>query len=277
MSPTLILIHKEIRDGLRNRWVLAVAILLAMLALTLGFLGSAPTGSVKVDPLTVTVVSLSSLSIFLVPLIAMLLSYDAIVGEVDRGTMALLLSYPVARWQVMVGKFCGHLAILALATTAGYGIAGVALQLLHDGGLDPGSWAPFGLLIAASILLGACFLSLGYLISALVRERATAAGIAIGVWLFLVVIFDMALLGVLVADQGRIITAPMLNTILLFNPTDVYRLLNLTGHENIALFAGMAGLSGQATLSTGVLLLALVLWIVLPFSLAALAFNRRAL
>src|SRR5690606_1443080 len=230
MNPTLIIIEKEIRDGLRNRWVLAVTLLLAALALSLGFLGSAPTGTVKVDPLTVTVVSLSSLSIFLVPLIAMLLSYDAIVGEIERGTMALLLSYPVARWQVIVGKFCGHLAILALATTGGYGLAGIALQLAH-GGLDLAAWSPFALLIAASILLGAGFLSLGYLISTLVRERATAAGIAIGVWLFLVVIYDMALLGALVADQGRIITAPLLNALLLLNPTDVYRLMNLTGYE----------------------------------------------
>ena len=53
-----------------------------------GLLGSSPTGTVKADPLAVTVVSLSSLSIFLVPLIAMLLAYDAVVGEVDRGTMA---------------------------------------------------------------------------------------------------------------------------------------------------------------------------------------------
>ncbi|MGB7482379.1 ABC transporter permease [Castellaniella ginsengisoli] len=276
MSPTLILMRKEIRDGLRNRWVLAVTVLLAMLALSLGFLGSAPTGSVKVDPLTVTVVSLSSLSIFLIPLIAMLLSYDAIVGEVDRGTMALLLSYPISRGQVMAGKFLGHLAILALATVAGYGIAGLALQLAH-GGLDLAAWTPFALLIAASILLGASFLALGYLISALVQERATAAGIAIGIWLFLVVIYDMALLGVLVADQGRIITAPLLNAILLFNPTDVYRLLNLTGHENIAMFAGMAGLSDQATLPTGILLLAQLLWIALPLGLAGLAFKRRAL
>ena len=276
MNPTLILIRKEIRDGLRNRWVLAVTILLAMLALSLGFLGSAPTGTVKVDPLTVTVVSLSSLSIFLIPLIAMLLSYDAIVGEIERGTMALLLSYPVSRRQVLTGKFCGHLAILALATVAGYGIAGLTLQLVQ-GGLDLAGWTPFALLILASILLGACFLSLGYLISSLVRERATAAGIAIGVWLFLVVIYDMGLLGILVADQGRVITAPVLNAILLLNPTDVYRLLNLTGHENIALFAGMAGLSDQASLPPAVLLVAQLLWIAVPFGLAALAFKRRAL
>ncbi len=276
MNAILIIIRKEIRDGLRNRWVLAVTLLLAMFALSLGFLGSAPTGTVKVAPLTVTVVSLSSLSIFLVPLIAMLLSYDAIVGEIDRGTMNLLLSYPVARWQVIVGKFCGHLAILALATTGGYGLAGIALQLAH-GGLDPAAWMPFLLLIAASILLGAGFLSLGYLISTLVRERATAAGIAIGVWLFLVVIYDMALLGALVADQGRIITAPLLNALLLLNPTDIYRLMNLTGYENIAMFSGMAGLSGQARLSMSTLLLAQVLWIAVPFALAALSFKRKSL
>lgn len=276
MNPTLIIIGKEIRDGLRNRWVLAVTVLLAALALSLGFLGSAPTGTVKVDPLTVTVVSLSSLSIFLVPLIAMLLSYDAIVGEVERGTMALLLSYPVSRWQVVVGKFFGHLAILAIATFFGYGLAGITLQMAH-GGVDFSAWMPFIFLILASILLGACFLSIGYLISAAVRERATAAGIAIGVWLFLVVIYDMALLGALVADQGKLISAPLLNLILMFNPTDVYRLLNLTGYENVAMFAGMAGLSDQASISMPILFAVQLLWIIVPFTLAALVFRRRAL
>ena len=69
MSPIWIITGKEVRDSLRNRWVLAATLLLAALALSLGFLGSSPTGSVKADPLTITVVSLSSLSIFLIPLI----------------------------------------------------------------------------------------------------------------------------------------------------------------------------------------------------------------
>ena len=248
MSPIWIITGKEVRDSLRNRWVLAATLLLAALALSLGFLGSSPTGSVKVDPLTVTVVSLSSLSIFLIPLIAMLLAYDAVIGEIERGTMALLLSYPVSRWQVLVGKFLGHLIILTLATTAGYGLAGMALQLAH-GGLDFAAWQPFALLIVASVLLGAAFLAMGYLISAKVKERGTAAGIAIGV--------------------------PMLETILLFNPADVYRLLNLTGYENTAMYAGMAGLSGQLTLGMPVLVAAQLLWIALPFALAAWIFRKR--
>ena len=274
MSPIWIITGKEVRDSLRNRWVLAATLLLAALALSLGFLGSSPTGSVKADPLTITVVSLSSLSIFLIPLIAMLLAYDAVIGEIERGTMALLLSYPVSRWQVLVGKFIGHLIILTLATTAGYGLAGIALQLAH-GGLDIAAWKPFALLIVASVLLGAAFLAMGYLISAKVKERGTAAGIAIGVWLFFVVIFDMALLGILVADSKQAITAPMLETILLINPADVYRLLNLTGYENTAMYAGMAGLSGQLTLGMPVLVAAQLLWIALPFALAAWIFRKR--
>jgi Cu-processing system permease protein len=64
---------------------------------------------------------------------------------------------------------------------------------------------------------------------------------------------------------------------LLFNPTDVYRLFNLTGFANVSTFAGMAGLAGSATLSARVLLLALMLWTLVPLGLATLAFSRREL
>ncbi|HFC8500709.1 MAG: ABC transporter permease [Neisseria sp.] len=274
MNPVWIITGKEVRDSLRNRWVLAATVLLAALALSLGFLGSTPTGSVKVDPLTVTVVSLSSLSIFLIPLIAMLLSYDALIGEIERGTMALLLSYPVSRVQILAGKFIGHIIILTLATAAGYGLAGIALQLAN-GGIDIAAWKPFALLIAASVVLGAAFLAMGYVISAKVKERGTAAGVAIGVWLFFVVIFDMTLLGVLVADSEQTITAPVVEGILLLNPADIYRLLNLTGYENTAMYAGMAGLSEQISLTVPVLLAAQVLWVFVPLVLAAWIFGRR--
>ncbi|WP_159990446.1 ABC transporter permease subunit [Pelistega ratti] len=277
MSPIIIVMQKEIKDSLRNRWVMAATLLLALLALSLGFLGSSPTGQeVKADLLTVTVVSLSSLSIFLVPLIAMLLSHDALIGEIERGTMALLLSYPISRTQVLAGKFLGHVVVLLLAVTLGYGLAGLALQL-SAGILSLQGWKPLGLLILASILLGASFLSMGYVISAYVKERGTAAGIAIAVWLFFVVIFDMAVLGILVADTQQNITAGMVEYILLFNPADIYRLLNLTGYENTAMYAGMAGLSNQLSLSKEILFLMQWVWIIVPFILAILIFRRRQL
>lgn len=272
----LIIAAKEIHQAIRNRWVLASTLLLAGLALSLTFLGSAPTGTVGVRALDVVIVSLSSLTIFLIPLIALLISHDAIVGDMERGTMLLLLSYPVARWQVLLGKFIGHLAVLAFATCLGYGIAAAAL-LATGSRIGSDSLAAFAAMIGSSVLLGAVFVAIGYLVSSLVRDRGTAAGICIGLWLLLVLIYDMALLGVLAVDQGRSISAAAVDAMLLLNPTDVYRLFNLTGFANVSSFAGMAGLAQSTTLSAQVLLIALLAWTFVPLGLAAAAFSRREL
>lgn len=274
MNTLLIIAGKEIRDGLRNRWVVATTLLMASLALALSFLGAAPTGTVGVGPVEITIVSLSSLTIFLLPLIALLLSFDAVVGEIDRGTMTLLLSYPVARWQVLIGKFLGHAAIIAFATVLGYGSAGAALAL---GGAEIGhdSWRAFAAMIGSSVLLGAAFTALGYLASTLVRDRGTAAGIAVALWLVLVLLYDIALLGLLVADGGKTVDAGVVNGLLLANPADAYRLFNLTGFKNVSLLAGTAGLAAQVQFSGAVLLGALAVWVAAPLGLAVLLFSKR--
>lgn len=273
MRPIAVIAAKEMRDGLRNRWVIAATALMATLALTLAFMGAAPTGTVKVSALSVTIVSLSSLSIFLVPLIALLLSYDAIVGEAERGTLSLLLAYPVRRWQVVIGKFAGHLGILTLATVVGYGAAGLALALVAGG--DPDAFGAFSLMVASSAMLGGVFIAIGYLVSAFVKDRGAAGGVAIAVWLFFVLLYDMALLGALVADQGRTITAGAVNLLLLLNPADVYRVLNLTASQNVSGYAGVAGLGVRAGLSPGLLIGTLLLWTVAPLAAAVAGFARR--
>ena len=273
MSAVLTIAGKEIRDGLRNRWVLAATLLLGLLALALAFLGSAPMGTVGAGRLAVTVVSLSSLSIFLPPLIALLLSYEALVGEVERGTMLLLLAYPVARWQVVLGKFLGHVAILVFATVVGYGVAGV----VAGEGADGEAWRALGAMVGSSTLLGAIFIAFGYLISVAVRDRGTAAGIAVAVWLVFVVLYDMALLGALVADEGQAITTDLFGVLMLVNPTDVYRMFNLSGSGTVAMMSGMAGLAEQAGYTSTVMLSAMVAWIVVPLGAAFALFGRREL
>jgi len=275
MRALALIARKEVQEGLRNRWVIAIAALLAIFALTLGFLGATPTGVVKVSPLAVTIVSLSSLSIFLLPLIGLLLSYDTIIGEWDRGTLALLLAYPVTRWQVILGKFAGHLCILTIATVVGYGAAGTALAITSNASAD--AWTAFAAMTGSSVLLGAVFVAIGYVISALVRDRAAAGGIAIGVWLLLVVVYDMAMLGALVADQGRTLDAAAVSWMLLINPADAYRLLNLADTSLVSAFAGVAGLSAQAGLSPAASIASLTLWTIVPLATATFLFARRQL
>ncbi len=273
MTNIFIIARKEIQEGLRNRWVLATTLLLAALALTLSVLGSAPTGNVGVNRLDVIIVSLSSLTIFLVPLIALLLSHDAVVGEAERGTMLLLLSYPVGRSEVIFGKFLGHLAILAFATFCGYGAAALAM-IATNAEVGTQSWIAFGSMVGYSVLLGAIFLAIGYLTSTLASERSTAGGIAIGIWLFFVLIYDMALLGGLVAAQGHTVPPLLLDLLLVANPTDAYRLLNL-GTGSAGALSGLAGVAENSRLSPPVLTIALLAWTIVRLVVANLIFSRR--
>lgn len=276
MRAVLLIAGKEVLEGIRNRWVVAATLLLAALALTLAFLGAAPAGRVGVGALEVVVVSLSSLSIFLLPLIALLLSHDAVVGEAERGTLFLLLTYPVSRWQVLTGKFLGQVAILALATTLGYGAAAVALAAF--GSLDGAQgWQAFAQMLGSSVLLGAAFAALGLLASTLVRDRGAAAGIAVGLWLLLVLLWDMGLLGLLVVDGGETITAGVVDGLLLANPVDAYRLFNLAGLADVRMLSGMAALGGESALTPPVLLAALVAWALVPLLAAIAIFARREL
>ena len=275
MTAVAAIAGREVLAGVRNRWMLAASLLLGVLALTLAFVGSAPGGTVAASPLAITVVSLSSLSVFLVPLIGLLVSYDTLVGEIERGTMPLLMTHPVTRWRIVLGKFAGQVAILAVATVAGFGVAALVTGLGEGG--DAEAWGAFGVMVGGSILLGAAFIALGTLFSAVVAERGTAAGVSAAAWLIFVVLFDMALLAILVADEGQVVSADLFRVLLLLNPTDVYRMLTLSGSETVGARSGMAGVSAEAAFGHAILLVAMVLWIAVPLGLAGLLFGRKEL
>jgi Cu-processing system permease protein len=65
-----VIASKEWRDRLRNRWVLAVALVFAVFALAIAYFGAAQQGQVGFHGIEATIASLASLVIYLVPLIA---------------------------------------------------------------------------------------------------------------------------------------------------------------------------------------------------------------
>lgn len=275
MKMLWILALKELRDGLRNRWIAAAIIVLGGLALALSLLGSAPTGSIKASTLDISVISLASLSVYLIPLIALMLSFDALVGEFERGTMMLLLTYPVTRWQVIIGKFLGHVMILFIAILAGYGGAVLIMTILTGSSLD--GWQAYAMMMLSSLALGSVFIALGYLVSVLVKERATAAGTAIGLWLVFVVLYDLLLFAVLLIDKEQVINQQLFAALMLISPTDTYRILNLSMFDGVSQAAGIAGVASEAGMSGVLLSSVLMLWIITPLVATLLVFQRREL
>lgn len=270
MTRVLATAQAEFRIAVRNRWVTIAVVMMVLFSLVLSSAGSAPTGVLGVDKLTVTVASLTSLAVYLVPLLALLMSFDAVAGEIERGTLPLLLTYPITRVEILVGKFLAHLGVLALALVAGYGAAAGAAFAF-----DPGATAGLAALIRlfwTSLLLGATFLGVGYAISAVTRRPGAAAGLAIGVWLVLVVLYDLGLLAAVVADDGGAFTVGVFPWLLLLNPADAFRLFNLAASEATGAAAGVGGAANAiAPLHS---LASLLLWPAAAVALAALAFRR---
>ncbi|MBT5810029.1 MAG: ABC transporter permease [Rhodospirillaceae bacterium] len=276
MRPCLIIAWQEIRDGLRNKWILAAALLLSLFALSITHLGSAPIGAVGASPLAVSIISLSSLTVFLLPLLGLLLSYDAVVGENERGTLLLFLSYPLKRWQFLAGKFLGQCLIIVIAVLIGYGVSGA----LTVAGMERVSGAEIGAyltMMASSVLLGAAFIAIGYVISVVVGQRGAAGGLALSVWLGFVLIYDTLLLGMIVGDEGSAISDRLFNVLLLLNPTDAYRLLNLTFLEDVSRHAGITDIAGAGSADLTQSLASMTLWIVIPFATAIAVFSKKEL
>lgn len=270
MSRILATATTEFRIALRNRWVAIALVLMAVFSLVLSFAGSAPSGGLGVDRLSVTVASLTSLAVYLVPLLALLMSFDAVAGEVERGTLPLLLTYPVSRAEVLLGKLGAHLAILALAVGLGYGLAAAVTFAFDARSVDglPELWR----LGWSSVALGATFLGAGYAVSAIARRPSGAAGLAIGLWLGLVVLYDLALLAAVVADNGGWFTTEAFPFALLANPADAFRLFNLAAAGAGGVAGGVGGAASMIPLWQS--LLPVLLWPVAAMSLAIFAFRR---
>lgn len=275
MHATLTVAVKEYRDGLRNRWVLAATLLLAFFAVGLTYFGAAASGTVGVTSLATTIVSLASLAIFIIPLIALMLAYNTLVGEEEQGTLLLLLTYPLTRGQLLLGKFIGHAGILGTATVIGFGVAALLVAFETGDWGDVLLWQAYGFFILSSILLGCVFLALAQLISALSRESSFAAGVALVVWFWFVLIFDLLLLGLLVMSEGR--EGGWLSYLLLLNPTDIFRLANLAGFEAARTYTGLVHIAVGPWFQPGALLAVLLAWVLVPLLLAQWRFRSRTL
>ncbi len=126
-------------------------------------------------------------------------------------------------------------------------------------------------------MLGAVFLAAGNCLSASVRQAGTAASLAIAVWIIAVVMFDVALLGAVVADNGGLFTKAVFPWLLVISPTDAFRLFNLVAIESGALNGAGSGLAG-ATQGLALPPLApvasLVAWPLLLIAVAAAVLRR---
>lgn len=224
-TPIFTIAIKEIKDNFRNRWVAFIGVILTSLALLITFSGSVVTGELVIPELPLLMASLSSVAVFILPLTAILLSYDSFIGEEESGTLLLLLSYPLSRSQILAGKFTGHLAVISFTIMIAFGLTGLFIAALTDVAIAS-IISAFIHLMLSSILLTMCFILIGYSVSLQVVEKAKAIAILLFIWVSVVLIYDLILLTMMVADSAEVSNG-LLQILILLNPSDVFRALML--------------------------------------------------
>src|SRR6201996_165533 len=128
---------------------------------------------------------------FLVPLMAIGLGFDAVNSEHNRRTLSRILAQPIYRDALLMGKFLAGLATLGISLTALWlMVIGLGLIFL---GVPPGGEeiARSLAFLVIAIFYAGVWLALPMPLSIVFRSPATAALVALGLWLFLSVLWPM--------------------------------------------------------------------------------------
>lgn len=118
----------------------------------------------------------------LVPIIGLIVGYQAITAERETGSIRFLLGLPFTRLDVVIGKVVGRAGVVAVPTTIAFLLGGVVIAALYDGfaAVDY-----LGLFIF-SLLMGLVYVAIAVGVSASVGSRAKAVAGVLGIF----VIFD---------------------------------------------------------------------------------------
>ena len=184
-------------------------------------------------------------------------------ANANGARLDLLLAYPVSRGELLLGKYLGLAMALALAMLAG--LAAVGVMLVWQFG-QPALFHYAGFVLSA-LLMGLSFLSLAVLVSVIARDRTRASGAAIVLWFLFVLVFDLVLLGVLVATAGHY-GGEAFPWLLLLNPTDVFRILNVFSTEDVRSAYGLVNMIPPLLTNVGVLTGVMLAWIAIPLAFA---------
>lgn len=241
---------KEFRDTVRSRliWVLsAVFVVIFALPAFLGLyfdLGQLARQQGQTLTTDFFFASATRFGSALIPIIAIVVGYAAVVGERESGSLKVLLSLPFSRADVLVGKVVGRSATVAVPILLGFV---VSVVVLIPAGVQV---SPVGFLLGAVLtaLLGVVFVALAVGFSAAARTSRRAIVATVGLYVYFFIFWNAFAnsVGTLLQRYLDVATPPTLQVTVflkLLNPTQAYQTLvdSALGQTPLAARAAMFG------------------------------------
>lgn len=268
---------KEIMDNIRNKWIILVSVMFALLTLVVSYFGSL--GSSGWQNLGNTISGMTQLGAYLISIVAFMLGYATIIGEIERGSMSALLSLSATRFEITVGKFLGLGAVLCLTILAGYGVAGLVIAL----NVANVNYLEYLAFIGITMIFGLVFLSVALFFSTVFSKRSTALGGAIFLWFLFTIILPIVFVGLLattidfteITMQTTLVVPDWYHFLNLFNPISVYTALITITIGAVQSSTGAGLIPNPSWYSSGLLLGVFLAWIIVFFALAVWRFQRK--
>ncbi|MGB2866309.1 MAG: ABC transporter permease subunit [Sedimentisphaerales bacterium] len=138
-----------------------------------------------------------------ISVLALLVAYDAISGERERGTLRLVLSNNAARYQVLLGKLLAGLLVLVVAVTIAFILGLVILLCLPMVDFTGSDCIHIGFMFITSLVFIVTMYNLGLLFSCLARRSTLSLVLALFAWIIFLVVIPNA--SVYLATQIRFV------------------------------------------------------------------------
>ncbi|KPU62446.1 hypothetical protein EP1X_08850 [Thermococcus sp. EP1] len=145
-------------------------------------------GTIVATPLSISITRNLMVLLIFGAIIGIVLGADTINKEIEEGTVKVLMSHPIYRDQVINGKFIGNSMALFSIVMIGY-VFSIAYLLLLGMPLDITSILRALIAAIFTLIYMMTFLSIGIMLSTLLKKPETAILLAITLGIFLTLIY----------------------------------------------------------------------------------------
>jgi ABC-type transport system involved in multi-copper enzyme maturation permease subunit len=203
LTDIMTVASKEFLDDLRSKRLLLIGIFYVGIGLLLSggvwFVytqGWLPMVFITVTPADVVLNVMSVASIILV-ILAIILPSDSVSQEKSSRTIYQLLSKPVKRHSVIIGKYLGSLSVISFLFVISALLSYVLTTALTGVLPDAGRVAIIALALLAMLLLLAVYVAIGILVSTVTRNPLISIVVSLLVWVgFLAIDIAAFILGI---------------------------------------------------------------------------------
>jgi len=111
-----------------------------------------------------------------------ILAHGTIAEEKERGTLSLVLSYPISRVQLLVGKLLAHGIVISVVFLASVLASLLMIILLKS--IPLSQWERIGMSVGVGLLYLYLFLLISLIVSCLTHRAVTSLLLLISLWVF---------------------------------------------------------------------------------------------